>query len=90
MAKTLYTLSNLSPNNVVAIPVSDNGTLSAASLTPTGGNGSVYLSTDGVTPEPVDALASADPVVRSGNVSLPDISLSSFSTDMTCGSFSTW
>lgn len=69
MAKTLYTLSNLSPNSVVAVPVSDNGTLSEASLTPTGGDGGVYLSPDGETPEPVDALASADPVVRSGNVS---------------------
>ena len=69
VAKALYLISNQSPNSVIALPVDENGLVSAGTETPTGGNGGAFLQADGVTPVPVDALNSQDPVVRSGDVS---------------------
>jgi hypothetical protein len=70
VAKVLYLITDLTPNEVVALPVSHDGVVSEGTVTATGGDGGVYDVSNGV-PVPLDALASQDSIVRTGNVSYP-------------------
>ena len=74
VVKALYLITDQTPNQVVALPVNHNGVVSAGTITPTGGDGGVYILSEGV-PVSADSLASQDAVVRSGHVSYPIIVL---------------
>lgn len=66
---TVYLISNDAPNTVVALPIGEDGTLSAGTITPTGGNGSVSFShTLGVPAKP-DGLVSQSSLTIAGQVS---------------------
>jgi hypothetical protein len=66
--KAIYLATNNSPNEVVALRVGKDGTVSDPTFTPTGGDGGIYIGPDGKD-TPTDALASQDCIVRQGNVS---------------------
>lgn len=68
-AKTLYFMTNLAENAVVALPVGEDGSLSTWTMTATGGaGGSLVSPTDG-TPDGPDALGSQGSVQVAENVS---------------------
>jgi hypothetical protein len=69
-AQALYTITNLVPNEAVAIPVSPEGCVGEAVFYPTGGDGAIYNDNfNPGHPVPVDALLSQDAVIVRGNVS---------------------
>jgi hypothetical protein len=69
--KAIYFLTNDQENAVVAVPIAADGTLSAGSLTATGGAGSNSI--DGSTGQPAvpDPLVSQSSLTIAGNVGLP-------------------
>lgn len=85
--ETLYLIDDLSPNHVIALPVSSNGTVSKGTSTATGGNGGAFIQRDGFTPIAADSLNGQDAVVRQGNAGLGHTK-STPSADIVC-SFST-
>ncbi|KAI1385484.1 uncharacterized protein F4822DRAFT_345507 [Hypoxylon trugodes] len=64
--KVLYFITNDAVNSVVALPINSDGTLSAGTLTASGGNGSSSI--DGTTQQPAgpDALASQSALTIAG------------------------
>ncbi|KAK4186430.1 hypothetical protein QBC35DRAFT_554143 [Podospora australis] len=66
VGKAVYLITNDGINSVVALPVSPDGTVSAGTLTKTGGAGSVALNTNGQ-PETPDALLSQSALTIAGN-----------------------
>jgi hypothetical protein len=66
--KAVYFQTNKSPNNVVAIPVANDGTLSGGKLTATGANGGNTVDPMTGIPAGPDALSSQGSVKVSGNV----------------------
>jgi hypothetical protein len=67
-AKAVYTMTNESPNQVVAFPVLSGHQLGPSQSFPTGGNGAVAVVTNGTQNFP-DSLASSHSVLVYGNVS---------------------
>ncbi|KAI1172537.1 hypothetical protein F4777DRAFT_561360 [Nemania sp. FL0916] len=64
--KALYFISNDSPNTIVALPLSEDGTLSAGTTTPSGGDGAVsFKGQVGVSAKP-DGLVSQSSVAIAG------------------------
>ncbi|MCJ1355656.1 MAG: hypothetical protein MMC33_005648 [Icmadophila ericetorum] len=56
--KAIYFMTNARPNQIVALPINNDGTLSEGTLTPTGGDGSVEVDATTGKPTVPDALAS--------------------------------
>lgn len=67
-AQALYTITNESPNRLIAFPVSPEGFVGEGVSYLTGGNGGVYNSSEGLVV--VDPLASQDPVLVRGKIVL--------------------
>jgi hypothetical protein len=67
-AKAVYTMTNESPNQVVAFPVFPGYQLGPSRSFPTGGDGAVAVLTNGTRNFP-DSLASSHSVLVYGNVS---------------------
>ncbi|KAI1370560.1 hypothetical protein F4677DRAFT_350502 [Hypoxylon crocopeplum] len=65
--KAVYLLTNDAVNSVVALPIKDDGTLTAGTVTPSGGKGSNSI--DGATMKPAgpDALVSQSALTIAGN-----------------------
>ena len=57
-AKAVYFMTNAKPNQIVALPIGQDGTLSQGTLTPTGGDGSTEVDAKTGAPTVPDALAS--------------------------------
>ncbi|PKS11605.1 hypothetical protein jhhlp_001755 [Lomentospora prolificans] len=66
VAKAIYFLTNDEVNAVVALPISDDGTLSPGAVTATGGVGSVALNADNQPATP-DALVGQSALTVAGN-----------------------
>ena len=66
--RAIYFQTNTPQNNIVALPVQQDGTLAQGSMTPTGGSGLQEI--DGKTGQPAspDGLSSQDSVVVAGKV----------------------
>jgi hypothetical protein len=67
----LYFQTNKAGNMIVAVPVGADGTLSAGTLTPTGGDGGNLVDPATGNPNALDPLASQGSVRVAGNVCLP-------------------
>jgi hypothetical protein len=69
IGKAVYFISNDSPNTIVALPINEDGTLSAGTVTRSGGNGAVsFHNTPGVPAKP-DGLVSQSSITIAGQVS---------------------
>lgn len=66
-------MTNTAQNNIVALPVQQDGTLAQGCMTPTGGKGLLEISAMTGQPAAPDGLSSQDSVVVSGDVSIPTI-----------------
>ena len=67
--KAVYVLKNeQSGNNVIALPVNQDGTLGAGVLTPAFGNGTTHLDPMTLQPALPDPLLSQGAVITAGNV----------------------
>jgi len=67
--KAIYLITNDQSNAVAALPVAADGTLSMGTVTPIGGQGSVFINAATGQPNTPDALSSQSAVTRVGNVS---------------------
>lgn len=71
--KVIYTMSNLSPNSLIAIAANGSGVLSShVSYTPTGGDGGNFINAVTGKPDQPDPLSSADAVIVVEHVSSLD------------------
>lgn len=71
--RAIYFMTNTAQNNIVALPVQQDGTLAQGCMTPTGGKGLQEISAMTGQPAAPDGLSSQDSVVVSGDVSIPTI-----------------
>ena len=67
-AKAVYFMTNTPQNNIMALPVQQDGTLAQGSMTPTGGQGLQEVDPKTGRPAAPDGLSSQDSVVVKGNV----------------------
>jgi hypothetical protein len=67
-AKAVYFMTNLASNSIVALPVADDGSVSAGTTTSTGGAGGNLVDAMKGTPNGPDALGSQGSVQVVGNV----------------------
>jgi hypothetical protein len=70
-AKAVYFMTNLASNSIAALPVADDGSVSAGTMTSTGAAGGNLVDPKKGTPNGPDALASQGSVQVAGNVSKP-------------------
>jgi len=70
-AKAVYFMTNLASNSIVALPVADDGSVSAGTMTSTGAAGGNLVDAKKGTPNGPDALASQGCVQVAGNVRKP-------------------
>ena len=70
-AKAVYFMTNLASNSIVALPVAEDGSVSAGTMTSTGAAGGNLVDPKKGTPNGPDALASQGSVQVVGNVSKP-------------------
>ena len=66
--KAVYFMTNTPQNNIVALPVQQDGTLAQGTMTPTGGQGSLEVNPMTGQPAIPDGLSSQDAVKVSGKV----------------------
>ncbi|KAJ8119196.1 hypothetical protein ONZ43_g3812 [Nemania bipapillata] len=62
----VYLISNDSPNTIIALPIGEDGTLSAGTITPSGGNGSVSFAHKVGVPAAPDGLVSQSSITIAG------------------------
>jgi hypothetical protein len=70
-AKAVYFMTNLASNSIVALPVAEDGSVSAGTMTSTGAAGGNLVDPMKGTPNGPDALASQGSVQVAGSVSKP-------------------
>lgn len=67
--KAVYLLTNDAENSVVALPINEDGTLAAGTVTPSGGKGSNSIDGTTMGPAQPDALVSQSALTIAGSVS---------------------
>ena len=82
--KAVYFMTNTPQNNIIALPVAQDGTLAQGTMTPTGGQG--LQGTNAMTGQPAapDGLSSQDSVVVAGRVRYAGSFLVSCPADQSC------
>lgn len=65
----LYLISNNAPNTIVALPINEDGTLSAGTITPSEGDGAVSFARQVGVPAMPDGLVSQSSLTIAGQVS---------------------